>query len=88
MLSKRLKWVQDDFNQQQAEMKPYRFIVWQGKEYAELRIIRREHQGGVTVPVADFSIYAKDVKRAKRTGEKIAKALVPTIEYNDFVSPF
>lgn len=88
-LRKLLKWSEpDDFNQQQADLRQFRFIAWQGKEYGEVRLIRRENQGGVVTPVADFSIYAKDRKDAKRTAEIIAKALSKVIEYNTFVNPF
>lgn len=89
IIRKKLKWSEvDEFNQQQADLNQFRFIVWQGKEYGELRLIRRENQGGVVAPVADFSIYAKNRKEAKRIAQGIAKILAKVIKYNTFVNPF
>lgn len=87
-LRKLLKWTEpDDFGQQEAKLGPYRLVAWQNKEYGELRLIRNEAFTGVITPVSDFSIYCKNRKEAVRTGEKMARVLKSSIEYNTFISP-
>lgn len=90
MISRKLlKWSEvDDFNQQEAQFAPYRFVAWQNKEYGELRLIRREASNGMITPVSDFSIYCANRKDAIRIAEKMARALKSSIPHNTFVSPF
>jgi hypothetical protein len=72
----------DDFGQTEATYGAFTFIAWQGKEYGELRVIRRDNVGGVIAPISDFSIYAKDLTQAKYLAENICIALLPVMKYN------
>jgi len=83
--SKRLKWSElDDFGQREAKDNPYTYVAWQGKEYGELRIIRRGNEGGILVPMHDFSIYTRDLEAAVQLAEKVNKAFRKSREYNKF----
>jgi hypothetical protein len=85
IFSKRLKWSEaDDFGQVEANDHPYRYIAWNNKEYGELRIVRRANEGGIIIPLQDFSIYCRDREAAKRMAEEINKALRKARRYNKF----
>ena len=89
MFSKRLKWSEvDDFGQTEAKDNPYTYVAWQNKEYGELRVIRKGNEGGIIVPMQDFSIYCRDRDEAKRLAEKLNKALRKSREYNQFKTLF
>jgi len=89
MFSKKLKWSElDNFGQREAKDDPFTFIAWQGKEYAELRLIRRDNEGGIIVYLQDFSIYCRDLQAAMRLAEKVNKALRKSREYNKFQTLF
>jgi predicted transcriptional regulator len=80
-----LDWsLPDDFGQCEAKYGPFTFIAWQGKEYGELRMIRRDNVGGVIAPISDFSIYARDIDQAKYLAENLSIALLPVVKYNTF----
>ena len=87
--SKRLKWSEvDDFGQTEAKDNPYTFVAWQNKEYGELRIIRRANEGGMLVPLQDFSIYTRDLEAAMQLAEQVNKAFRKSREYNKFQTLF
>jgi len=79
---KRLIWQATDFNQHEAKSDPYQYIIWSKGEYAELRLIRRSNEGGIIVPLCDFSIYAPDTQTAMKVAERIDKALRKVRRYN------
>ena len=84
-MSNSLDWSPvDDFGQTEAKLDPFTFIVWQGKEYAELRLIRRDNVGGVIAPISDFSVYAETREQAESLAEIIANALSLVVPYNTF----
>ena len=82
---RRLGWsAPDDFGQVEANDFPYRYIAWSNKNYGELRIIRRQNEGGIIVPLDDFSVYCRDIDSAMRLADAINKALSKSREYNKF----
>jgi len=84
-MSIRLDWSEpDDFGQSEAKYGPFTFIAWQGKEYGELRMIRRDNVGGIIAPISDLSLYARDIAQAKYLAENMSIALLPVVEYNTF----
>jgi len=89
MFNKSLSWSEpDDFGQVEANDLPYRYIAWENKEYGELRIIRRANEGGIIVPISDFSVYCRDLQSAMELAGKINKALRKSREYNNFTTLF
>jgi hypothetical protein len=89
MFHRRLQWsAPDDFGQVEANDLPYRYIAWSNKNYGELRIIRRSNEGGIIVPIDDFSVYCRDIDSAMRLAEKINKALRKSRKYNTFKTLF
>ena len=87
--SKRLKWTElDDFGQREAKDNPYTYVAWKAKEYGELRIIRRANEGGMLVPLQDFSIYTRDLEAAMQLAEQVNKAFRKSREYNKFQTLF
>ena len=89
MFSKRLKWSEvDDFGQVEANDQPFRYIAWQNKEYGELRIIRRANEGGIIIPLQDFSIYCRDREAAMLMAEEVNKAFRKARQYNKFQTLF
>jgi len=79
-----LNWKESDFNQITAKKNPYEFVIWNGKEYSELRIIRKDNVGGIITPLQDFSVYCKNQRSAKRLARRINRALRPTNKMNTF----
>ena len=85
----RLIWEEQDFGQVRAKDNPYEFVIWSDgskKKPAELRIIRKDNVGGIVVPLQDFSVYARDVKAAKKLAESLSKALRKAREYNGYIN--
>jgi len=89
MFCKRLGWSElDDLGQREAKDNPFTYVAWQGKEYGELRIIRRANEGGMLVPLQDFSIYTRDLEAAMKLAEEVNKAFRKSREYNKFQTLF
>jgi len=86
----RLRWEGQDFGQIRAKDGPYEFVVWSNesdrKRPAELRLIRKDNAGGVIVPLQDLTVYARDVRAAKRLAESLNRALRKAREYNGHIS--
>lgn len=87
--SKRLKWTElDDFGQREAKDNPYSYVAWSNKDNGELRIIRRANEGGMLVPMHDFSIYTRDIEAAMQLAKQVNKAFRKSREYNKFQTLF
>ena len=85
-MSKRLRWKDTDFGQEEADASPFRYILWSNDEHAELRIIRKDNIGGILVPISDFSVYARDRKAAKKLASEVNRAFYKARHYNRLVT--